>query len=93
MSEKHPEILVDFVPGGCTGVAQPCDVGIQRVFKHITNQCFMEDVVGMTLAKIDSGEDVVMDERLPTLRNATVCWLRVAYQALNKKDIAMKVSS
>jgi hypothetical protein len=29
MSAKHPTIIVDFVPGGCTGVAQPCDVGIQ----------------------------------------------------------------
>lgn len=29
MSTNHPNILLDYVPGGCTGVAQPCDVGIQ----------------------------------------------------------------
>jgi hypothetical protein len=29
MKEYHPWIILDFVPGGCTGVHQPCDVGIQ----------------------------------------------------------------
>ncbi len=29
MHTNHPNIIVDFVPGGCTGVHQPCDVGIQ----------------------------------------------------------------
>jgi hypothetical protein len=92
MQENHPFILVDFVPGGCTGVAQPCDVGIQRPFKHITNQCFVEDVVNATLSKIDNGEDATIDDRLPTLRNASVRWLWTAYQALNKKEIVEKVS-
>ena len=37
MHEKHPNIFLDFVPAGCTGVVQPCDVGIQHPFKHIMN--------------------------------------------------------
>jgi hypothetical protein len=36
MKGNHPTIIVDFVPGGCTGVHQPCDVGIQRPFKLST---------------------------------------------------------
>lgn len=92
MNMTHPAILVDFIPGGCTGVAQPCDVGIQRPFKHITNQCFLEDVVKTTLSQIDSNGDLTWDTRLPTLRNASVRWLWKAYEALNKKEIVQKVS-
>lgn len=29
MCVNHPNIILDFIPGGCTGVHQPCDVGIQ----------------------------------------------------------------
>jgi DDE superfamily endonuclease len=94
MANEHPTILIDFVPGGCTGVAQPCDVGIQRAFKHVTNQCFMEDVVDETLIQIDKGdgENFCWDDGLPTLRNASVRWLWKAYETLNKKEIVQKVS-
>jgi hypothetical protein len=85
MTLTHPMILIDFVPGGCIGVIQPCDVGIQRPFKHITNQCFLEDIVRMTLTQIDNGEDISIDEWLPTLQNASFRWLWKAYETLNKK--------
>jgi hypothetical protein len=29
MRMMHPTIILDFVPAGCTGLHQPCDVGIQ----------------------------------------------------------------
>ncbi|KAF8234198.1 hypothetical protein L208DRAFT_1262742, partial [Tricholoma matsutake] len=29
MGKHHPQICLDFVPGSCTGVHQPCDVSIQ----------------------------------------------------------------
>lgn len=32
--ETHPELILIFVPAGCTGIFQPCDVGLQRLFKH-----------------------------------------------------------
>jgi hypothetical protein len=92
MYKEHPNILVDFVLGGCTGVAQPCDVGIQRPFKHITNQCFLEDVVKATLTQMDNGEGVTFDDTLPMLRNASVYWLWKAYETLNKKELVQKVS-
>jgi hypothetical protein len=93
MAQTHPTIIIDFVPGGCTGVAQPCDVGVQRLFKHITSQCYVEDVVAMTLTKIDNGEQVLIDDRLGTLRNASVRWIWTAHQRLDKKDIIEKVSA
>jgi hypothetical protein len=33
MAKEHPRIHLVFIPGGCTGVAQPCDIFIQRPFK------------------------------------------------------------
>ena len=36
MKGNHPTIIIDFVPGGCTGVHQLCDVGIQCPFKSLT---------------------------------------------------------
>jgi hypothetical protein len=92
MYNTHPTILIDFVPGGCTGVAQPCDVGIQRAFKHVTNQCFLEDVVKMALTQIDNGEKINIDDGLPLLRDASVRWIWKAYESLNKPEIVKKVS-
>jgi hypothetical protein len=35
MRTYHPDIILDYIPGGCTGVSQPLDVGINRIFKHL----------------------------------------------------------
>ncbi|KIK33737.1 hypothetical protein CY34DRAFT_99092, partial [Suillus luteus UH-Slu-Lm8-n1] len=35
MKNKHPTIILNYVPGGCMGLFQPCDVGIQHIFKHL----------------------------------------------------------
>jgi hypothetical protein len=92
MHDNHPNILLDLVPGGCTGVAQPCDVGIQRPFKHITNQAYLEDVVKETLTQIDANATTVkVDQQIEYLRNASIGWLWKAYQGLNKRDIVQKV--
>ena len=93
MHDQHPTILIDFVPGGCTRVAQPCDVGIQRIFKHITNQAFLEDIVDSTITQLDANvETTHYDDHLPTLHDASVRWIWKAYMGLNKKDIVQKVS-
>jgi len=92
MTANHPTILIDFVLAGCTGVAQSCDVGIQQPFKHVTNQCFVEDMVNMSLTQIDKGEDITIDDRLPILQNVSLRWLWKAYEALNKENIVKKVS-
>ena len=45
MKQTHPTIILDFITGGCTSVAQPCDVGIQRLFKMSIKRSYHEDVV------------------------------------------------
>ena len=57
MKGNHPTIIIDFVPGGCTGVHQPCDVGIQRPFKSSTKRSYHEDIVEEMLAQLDKDPD------------------------------------
>ncbi|KAJ9091565.1 hypothetical protein QFC20_007608 [Naganishia adeliensis] len=42
MRERHPIILLVFVPATCTGVLRPADVGLQRVIKHRLKALFAE---------------------------------------------------
>jgi hypothetical protein len=73
MGEHHLRICLDFVPGGCTGVHQPCDVGIQRPFKLSVKRSYHEDIVKEILAQMDKGKTTLkIDDRLPVLRNRSV---------------------
>jgi hypothetical protein len=93
MKDNHPTIILDFVPGGCTGVHQPCDVGIQRPFKSSTKRSYHEDVVQEMLAQLDkSSGNLTIDNRILVLRNRSVGWLWHAFQAVNKKELVQKVS-
>jgi hypothetical protein len=44
MHKNHPNILLDYMPGGCTGVHQPCNVGIQRPLKLSIRKLYHEDM-------------------------------------------------
>jgi len=70
INTTHPTIILDYIPGGCTGLAQPCDVGIQRPFKLSIKRSYHEDIVNEVLKQIDSGELVTsLDNRIKTLRD------------------------
>jgi hypothetical protein len=69
--------------GGCTGILQPWDVGLQRVFKHYVKTAAMEYLsdevermvcAGLPLKKICLG--ITFD----TLRDETPGWLLFAYE-------------
>lgn len=73
--KKHPYIILIFVPGGCTGLFQPADVGLQRVAKHVLKQDsldFLVDVFRTQCAKGVPPKDVKFPSSLPVLRDATV---------------------
>lgn len=92
MKTTHPFIILDYVPGGCTSVAQPCDVGIQRPFKHSIKRSYHEDVVSNILAQLNEGnESTNIDTRLAVLRNASTRWLWNAFQTLNNRELVKKV--
>ena len=92
LHKKHPTIILDYVLGGCTGLFQPCDVGIQRPFKLSVKRSYHEDIVNEVLTKIDAGEPMTsLDNRIKTLRDRTPRWLWNAYQAVNKPELVRKV--
>jgi hypothetical protein len=92
MSQKHDDIIVDFVPGGCTGLAQPCDVGMQRPFKHSIKRSYHESIVQYMLARIENNEpDLAVDKRIKTIRDQSVTWLWNAYNAVNTMALVKKV--
>ena len=93
MGAHHPNIILDFVPGGTTGVWQACDVGMQRIFKHSLKRSYHEDVVRVILKQIEDATDIIeIDKRLAVLQDQSVSWLWTAHQTLNRPEIVKKVS-
>jgi hypothetical protein len=72
MKKAHPTIIICFVPGGCTGLWQPLNVGIQCVLKQSMKQSMHKDIVTKATTQLKSGMPVAelkLDTTLPTLRN------------------------
>ena len=94
LDKTYPWIRYLFIPGGCTGVAQPCDVGLQRLIKLEIKRRQHADIVEETLALLRDGtppSELKLDTRIGTLRNRSINWLVHAYNAVNKPDIVKKV--
>jgi len=92
MSENYSNIILDFVPGGCTGLHQPCDVGIQRPFKQSIKRSYHEGIVEDMLEQIQNDLPIVpLDKRLKTVRDRSITWLWNSYNSINNKDLIKKV--
>jgi hypothetical protein len=92
MKVHHPNIILDFVPGGCTPVWQACDTGIQQIFKHSLKRSYHKDVISAILKQMEDGADAIqVDKWLGILRDQSVSWLWKAHQTLNKPEIVKKV--
>ena len=94
MKTQHRNIILDFVPGGCTPVWQACDTGIQRIFKHSIKRSYHEDVVANMLRQIEANVDTIeINKKLGVVRDQSVSWMWNAYQTLNKPEIVKKVGT
>lgn len=94
MTENYPWIILLYVPGGCTGLFQPCDVGLQRILKLAISKAAHADVVVETVNALQSGvppEQVLNDRSLPTLRNRSVRWALQGFYSINKQEVVQKV--
>ena len=93
MKTMHPLIIVDFVPGSCTGVHQPTDVGIQCPLKLSICQLYHEDIVQEFWEKIEQDSWVtILDDRLGTFRDCSVKWIWFAFTVLHNPDLIKKVA-
>ncbi|KAG9080057.1 hypothetical protein FS749_008139 [Ceratobasidium sp. UAMH 11750] len=93
MGIHYPWIIILYIPSGCTGLFQACDVGLQRILKLAIRQAAHDNVVDETLAAIESGtppEAVVNDQSRGTLRNRSVGWILQGFHAINRPDIVKK---
>jgi hypothetical protein len=92
MKKNHPTIIVIFVPGGCTGVFQPLDVGIQRILKLSMKRSAHRDIVDEVCAQIDAGvTDFKVDTSLGTLRNRSMGWVVNAICDIKHEHLILKV--
>jgi hypothetical protein len=92
MSKNHKNIIVIFVPGGCTGIWQPLDVGIQRVMKLSIKRSAHRDIVNEVSAQLASGEDIKLDVTLGTLRDRAVGWVVNSIREISSQALVRKVS-
>ena len=91
MKKNHPTIILDYVPGGCTGLHQPCDVGIQWLFKHSIKRSYHEAVVEEMMKQIKVGEVITIDKCLHTLCDRSTGWLWNAFNTVNNTNLVKKV--
>ncbi|VDC03285.1 unnamed protein product [Peniophora sp. CBMAI 1063] len=90
---RWPWIRLRYVPGGMTGLAQPCDVGIQRPFKLSIKRSQLDDIVAEILAHLNGGADPTqlhLDTHIGTLRNRSVSWFVRAWQEINQPELVRK---
>lgn len=94
MSTHYPWIILQYVPGGCTGLFQACDVGIQRILKLAIRHACHEDIVEETLELLEAhvpASEIVNDSTLKTLRDRSVRWILAGYDAVNDVNLIQKV--
>jgi len=86
MRTNYPWITVLYVPGGCTGIFQPCDVGIQRVLKHAMRRTALTHVVKETEEELASGADptsIVLSKGIEVVRDRCIEWMVNGYNTIN----------
>ena len=94
MKTNHPNIILDFVPGGCTSVHQPCDVGIQRPLKLSIRKSYHEDIVAEFVSQLNNGSTILkIDDSIGVLCDCSVGWMWNVFLVLKNKELVKKVRS
>lgn len=94
MKKNHPNIIILYVPGGCTGIWQPLDVGIQRLLKLSIKRSAHRDIVEEALRQIKADKavhDIKLDTTVGTLRDRSVGWVVQVINDLSDPAVIMRV--
>ncbi|KAG8768875.1 hypothetical protein FRC12_005309 [Ceratobasidium sp. 428] len=93
MAKTYPWIVIHYIPGGCTGQFQACDLLVNRALKIAIEQACHANIAEETTHALRSGvsaRDVHLDTTLKTLRNRSVRWIVLAHDAINHVDLIQK---
>lgn len=86
---EYPCVIIIFIPGNCTGIFQPADIGLQHVVKHHQKQCLFRWLVAEQQKQVAQGIDPVK-VRITTsyleLWDASVQGLVEVYDFINTLD-------
>ncbi|QRV83006.1 DDE superfamily endonuclease [Ceratobasidium sp. AG-Ba] len=96
LKENFSWIIMLYIPANCTGLFQPCDVGLQRILKLAIRNSAHSDIMKETLDALESGvlaEQIVNNQTLWTLRNRSLQWIVDGYDAINDEAIVKKAFS
>jgi hypothetical protein len=95
MKRNHKNIIIVVIPGGCTGIWQPLDVGVQRVLKLSMTRSAHRDIVeeaSAQIAKKVPADQIKLDTRVGTLRDRSVGWVVQAIHDIDNPELIAKVS-
>lgn len=94
MKDNYPWIILQYIPGGCTGLFQACDVVLQRVAKTAMRQKALADIINETTDALSNGADPTTftnAKGIKVLRDRSISWMIEAHKALNKPGLIQKV--
>ena len=93
MRRCYPTYHLVFVPAGCTGKAQPADVGLQRPFKTAIRHAFtsyLSDLIQHTVKGGKAPSEVKIDTTLVTLKPLLVDWAWMSWDKLKARRDLIK---
>ena len=93
--QKYPWIILDYVPGGCTGLWQPCNVSIQHMLKHAVKRSQQSAAINEVYSQLQSGVDeghIKLDTKLGVLRDCVPQTLVYTFRTMNHCNRIQKVS-
>ena len=94
MYKTYPWIQIHYIPANCTGLFQPCDVGIQCVFKLAVKCSALQDTINDTMEQLGCGTEpskVTFEKQLGVVQDRSVRWLVNGYEAINNPELVKKV--
>jgi hypothetical protein len=95
MHKSYPWIQIHYVPANCTGLFQPCDVGVQWVLKLAIRRTALEDIVNDTMEQLGQGVEpsmVTFEKQLTVVRDHSIRWLVNGYETINNPNLIQKAS-
>lgn len=88
MKNDQSHIILIYVPANCTGVFKPCDVLLQRLFKHSVRKSVSKSFRDFVIDQLKNGikdTEICLPTKLGSLRDATPQYCVTAVDLLNKE--------